>query len=138
MWLYGYSKQTDFTLSMWQAILDFLGYEIYVSIFLLKYLGIDPYLSLFWIISSLAALFLIRNGPLKGHVSNFASWWITNSITYLLLRTNSTQLYFRCGGKNFLDIWKDLYWHCWPVGLWTRLLIMTTIGGRNRYVDVAK
>ena len=36
MWLYGYSKRTEFTLGLWQANLSLLGRELYVSIFVLK------------------------------------------------------------------------------------------------------
>ena len=67
---------------------------------------------------SISEFFLTNNGPLKGIVCKFPSFWINIYINYLLLSPHKRQFYFRYRGDNFLDIWKYLDWYCWPIGLW--------------------
>ena len=88
--------------------------NIFVGIF-----GLDTCLLLFWIICSLAASFLMTNGPLKGHISNFLSFCINNSLTPLLVSPYPIQSSFRYGIEEVLGILKDFYLYCWPVGLCT-------------------
>ena len=59
----GSSNWTEFTLGLWQTILDLGGAEIVVSILWLNYFGLDPCLWLFWRICSVYAFFLIYNWP---------------------------------------------------------------------------
>ena len=80
---------------------------------ILKYLILDPCLWLLWSIWFLDAFLLIKNGPLKGHVSNFPSFCINRSLTSLLSITHPKRFYFRYGGYKLFNIWKGMNWYCW-------------------------
>ena len=110
MLLYGYSNQAEFTLGIWQSIAYLVGYELDVSIFLLKSLGLDPFLWLFWRIQYFYAFFLMKNGPLKRHVSNFPSLWINNSLTSLFPSPHPKHFSLRFVIEIILGILKDVYW----------------------------
>ena len=97
--------------------MDLGGPEIDVSIFLLKSLGLDPCLLFLRSSCSISDFFLIINGPLKGHVSNFISCYISNSLTSLLSSPHPKHFSFRYGGKKLFGLWKGLDWCCWPVCL---------------------
>ena len=71
MWSYGSTKWTEFNLGLWWEIVTFEGPDIDVSIFLLKYFGLDICLFLFGSSCSIDAFFFINNGPLKGRVYKF-------------------------------------------------------------------
>ena len=80
---YGYSKRTEFILVWLRAIIALGGAQLNASVFLLKYLGLDPCLWLFWKSCSLDEFLLTNNDPLKEQVSNFLSCWINNYLTTL-------------------------------------------------------
>ena len=97
IWSYGSSKQTDFTL-VWQRSIVYLGGDgLDVSVFFFKSLDIDQFLLFFLRRCYLAAFLLMNNGHLKGHVSNFPSFCINNSLTPLLLSPHPRNYSFRNG-----------------------------------------
>ena len=105
VWSYGSTNNTGFTLVLWCTSLDLVGPEIYVSTFLLNYLGLHTCLWFLLTIFSVADFFLINNCPMKGNVSDLPSCWINNSLTYFLLIPHARQFTFRCGGDKLIDIW---------------------------------
>ena len=117
MCLYGSSKRTDFTLVLWRSIVALVGAEIEVSIFKLKSFDIYPCLWLLWRGCSLSVFFFTDNCPLKGDVSNFLLFWINNSLIPLLLIPHPRKSYFRYVVEEFLGLWMDICWYCWPVVL---------------------
>ena len=105
IWSYESSKRTDFTYGPWQAILVLGGAVLDVSVFLLKSLGRDKFLWLFWRSCSLAGFFFMNNGPQKGQVSSFPSCCIRNSLSPLLLIPHPIQSSFKYRIDEVLGIW---------------------------------
>ena len=120
MWLYGSKNRTDFILGLWRKFVALGGPDTDVPLLLLNSLGLDPSLWLFWRRCSIYAFFVINSGSLKGHAYNFPSCCINNSLTSLLSSPHPKHFPFMYGDENFLDLWKDLDWYCWPVFVWTR------------------
>ena len=105
IWSCGYSKRTEFILGWLRVILSLGGADLDVPVFLLKYLGIDTLLWLFWRSFSISSCFLMNNGPLKGHYSNFPSCCINNYLNTLLLIPHEGHYYFRYGIDDVIGIW---------------------------------
>ena len=61
------------------------GADLDVLVFLLKSLGLYPFLWVFKRICYLYKILFMNNGPLKGKFSNFSSFCISNYLTPLLL-----------------------------------------------------
>ena len=85
IWPYGSSKRTEFIFFQWRSTLAWGGAVLYISVFLLKSLGYDPFLWLLLMGCYLVEFFFLRNGYLKGEVSSFPSCCINNYLTPLLL-----------------------------------------------------
>ena len=77
---------------------------LYLLMFLLKYLGCDTLLLFSRRRCYPAAFFLMKNGLLKGQVSNFPPCCINNYLTNLLLSSHTRQYYFRYGIDEFLGL----------------------------------
>ena len=105
IWSYGSSKRTGFAFGVLWAILDWVRAVLDVSVFLLNYLGCDPFLWFFWSSCSLDKKLFTENGPLKGQVSSFPLCWIKKYITPLLLSPHTSQYSFNYGIYEVLGIW---------------------------------
>ena len=71
IWPYGSSKRTEFTFGQLQEIVAWGGAVLDLSVFLLDYLGRDPFLWLFWRSFSLDDFLFINNDTMRVQVSSF-------------------------------------------------------------------
>ena len=117
IWSCGSTKRTGFNLCLCLTRVNLWGHEFDVSIFLLKSLGVYPCQLLFWSNCSLAAFFLINNGPLKGRVSGLPKFFINTFPNSFLSSLHPIHSSFRYVGEKFFGIWKDVDWYCWPIFL---------------------